>query len=194
MPLLYLASASPRRAELLRQIGIDFEVCSVDIDESWPSGEPLAQYVARLAQAKALHAARQLPANTVILAADTAGQCNSKPLVKPVDKADAIQMLKSMSGQAHTVSTAISVCQNTRVETRVISSEVFFRPISAAEIDAYWASGEPQDKAGSYAIQGKGAIFVERLSGSYSAVVGLPLCETAALLADFGVPCWQTAP
>lgn len=191
MPTLFLASSSPRRAELLQQIGVPFQVCGVAIDESWPPTESLTNYVGRLSREKAQAAAACLPADSVILAADTAGICGDMRLVKPTDKEAAVKMLQTMSGNSHIVSTAISVYCNTRIETRVVESEVFFRHISTDDIHAYWASGEPCDKAGSYAIQGMGAIFVEKLHGSYSGVVGLPLYETANLLQQFGIHCWQ---
>lgn len=192
MPSLFLASASPRRAELLRQIGVAFAVQTVDVDERWLPGESLAVYVARLAAEKARTAARLLPAGSVVLAADTAGICGDTPLVKPLDEDDAVRMLQLMSGRTHTVSTAISVCHNEQLATRVVETAVTFRTISPAECRRYWTSGEPQDKAGSYAIQGLGAVFVERIEGSYSGVVGLPLCETATLLAQFGINSWQS--
>ncbi|HSC75763.1 MAG TPA: Maf family protein [Pseudomonadales bacterium] len=190
-PSLFLASASPRRAALLQQIGIHFHIFAVDIDERWLPGENLMDYVTRLAEAKA-HAAQQtLPTGSVILAADTAGSCHGRPLVKPAHEEDAVAMLVAMSGKAHTVSTAISVCCGERMETSVIHTEVFFRQISEQEARRYWATSEPADKAGSYAIQGFGAVFVERIDGSYSNVVGLPLYETAAILEKFGIHCWQ---
>jgi septum formation protein len=188
---LFLASTSPRRAALLQQIGIQFHIFAVGIDERWLPDESLTGYVARLAEAKARNAQLALPAGSVVLAADTAGACHGKPLVKPADEEDAIDMLLAMSGKAHTVSTAISVCCGERVETGVVSTEVFFREISEREARRYWATGEPADKAGSYAIQGFGAVFVERIEGSYSNVVGLPLYETAAMLERFGILCWQ---
>ena len=114
-----------------------------------------------------------------------------RSLGKPVDEADALAMLTALSGREHQVLTAVAVLGPQGCETRVVSSLVRFRQISPAEMQAYWASGEPRDKAGSYAVQGLAAIFVESLSGSYSAVVGLPLCETAELLGHFGIPCWQ---
>ncbi|HQQ64080.1 MAG TPA: Maf family protein [Pseudomonadales bacterium] len=191
MPTLFLASSSPRRAELLRQIGVTFQICRVDVDESWNPAETLEQYVSRLSREKARAAVLSLPENSTVLAADTAGICNNKPLVKPANEEEARRMLEAMSGNRHVVSTGVSVCRGEHMETCVVSSEVFFRRITADEINRYWASGEPQDKAGSYAIQGLGAVFVEKLSGSYSGVVGLPLCETAALLQQFGIDCWQ---
>jgi septum formation protein len=188
---LYLASSSPRRAALLEQIGVPFQVFPVDVDERWLSGESLTGYVSRLAGEKARLAQQALPADAIVLAADTAGTCDGKSLVKPANKEDAISMLLDMSGKPHTVSTAVSLCRGEQLEICVVSTEVFFRQISEQEAQAYWASGEPADKAGSYAIQGFGAVFVERIEGSYSAVVGLPLYETAAMLGQFGVRCWQ---
>lgn len=190
--MLYLASASPRRAALLQQIGVPFRVAPVDIDESWLRGETLENYVGRLAAAKARQGADALPPGSTVLAADTAGECAGEPLLKPRCEADALRMLRRMSGTSHTVSTAISICCGERQQTRVVNSTVWFRPLDDAECSRYWATGEPQDKAGSYAIQGLGAVFVERIDGSYSGVVGLPLLETAQLLHTFGIPCWQT--
>lgn len=193
--MLYLASLSPRRAELLRQIGVPFTVLDAPVDETWLTDEALDAYVARVSVMKAREAARQLdhPAVT-ILAADTAGICQGEQLVKPRDQAHAMAMLARMSGQTHTVSTAITLFQPVthRIETRIVSSTVNFRKLAPEECLAYWRSGEPCDKAGSYAIQGLGAVFVQRLEGSYSGVMGLPLCETALLLQQFGIPVWQT--
>lgn len=192
--MLYLASTSPRRAELLQQIGVPFIVTDAPVDERWLPGETLDDYVARVAGMKARQAAQQLDPAAVILAADTAGICHGEPLVKPRDQVHALAMLARMSGQAHTVSTAITVLQasTNRMETRTVSSTVYFRTLTTDECLAYWRSGEPCDKAGSYAIQGLGAVFVQRLEGSYSGVMGLPLCETALLLSQFGIPVWQT--
>lgn len=192
MNKLFLASTSPRRAALLQQIGVPFSVVPVEVDERWPAGETLTNYVARLAAGKASCGTQSLPAGSIVLAADTAGACDGNPLVKPVDEEDAVNMLVMMGGRSHTVSTAVSVCCGDHVETTVVSTEVFFRPISEGEARRYWSTGEPRDKAGSYAIQGFGAVFVERIAGSYSAVVGLPLFETAAMLERFGIHCWQT--
>jgi septum formation protein len=176
---------------LLEQIGVPFQVAAVAIDEQWLPGETLPHYVARLATEKARAAQAMLPHGSVILAADTAGACNNIPLVKPLDEDDAIRMLLTMSGRSHTVTTAISLCCNNTLQTQTVSSDVYFRTISEQEARRYWATGEPADKAGSYAIQGFGSVFVERIEGSYSAVVGLPLHETAALLQPFGIACWQ---
>jgi septum formation protein len=132
-----------------------------------------------------------VPGTAVVLGADTSVVLGGRILGKPESRAEAQSMLAALSGQTHEVLTAVALANSQRCEVRVVSSQVSFRTLSTAEIEAYWASGEPQDKAGSYAIQGLGAVFVRDLHGSFSAVVGLPLCETAALLADFGIPCWQ---
>ena len=193
MSMLYLASGSPRRRELLGQIGVPFSTLPTVIDETPLLNEPAVDYVRRLACAKAQVGLASLaaPGAAVVLGADTSVVLDGRILGKPQDRADALAMLAALSGQTHEVLTAVALANSQRCEVRVVSSQVSFRPLSAAEIEAYWASGEPQDKAGSYAIQGLGAVFVADLHGSFSAVVGLPLCETAALLADFGIPCWQ---
>lgn len=193
MSRLYLASGSPRRRELLAQIGVPFSTLPSVIDETPLPNEAADAYVQRLAWAKAQAglAALAAPDAAVVLGADTSVVLHGRILGKPESRADALAMLAALSGQTHEVLTAVALANSQRCEVRVVSSQVSFRPLSAAEIEAYWASGEPQDKAGSYAIQGLGAVFVADLHGSFSAVVGLPLCETAALLADFGIPCWQ---
>ena len=191
---LFLASGSPRRRELLTQIGVAFSVIGAEIDETpLPDESPVA-YVERLARGKAQAGRARLNANAqaCVLGADTAVVLDGKILGKPLDEADALAMLMSLSGQEHEVLTAIALLDGERCESRVVRSLVRFRPINAAEASAYWASGEPRDKAGGYGIQGLGAVFVSSLNGSYSAVVGLPLCETAELLGHFGIPCWQT--
>lgn len=193
MPTLFLASASPRRAELLGQIGVPFQHVSASIDETPRVAEEPAVYVERLAQEKAQAGLQRLEqaADAVVLGADTAVVLEGRILGKPQDRADALAMLAALSGREHQVLTAVALCSATRRASVVVASQVCFAPISAAQAEAYWASGEPLDKAGSYAIQGLGAVFVAGMSGSYSAVVGLPLCETASLLAEFGIPCWQ---
>lgn len=192
MPSLFLASGSPRRRELLTQIGVRFTVLSAQIDETPRKEETPTGYVERLARGKAQAGLALLTNDQVcVLGADTAVVLDGHILGKPLDEADALKMLTALSGREHEVLTAIALVSQQRCETRVVSSRVRFRSISTSEIQAYWASGEPQDKAGSYAIQGLAAIFVESLQGSYSAVVGLPLCETAELLGRFGIPCWQ---
>ncbi|MBT2371017.1 Maf family protein [Pseudomonas fluorescens] len=193
MNSLYLASGSPRRRELLTQIGVPFTVVGAAIDETPLTDEPATSYVERLARGKAAAGSAAL-ANTsgaCVLGADTAVILDGQILGKPLDQADALAMLLALSDREHEVLTAIALLDGQRCETRLVSSRVRFRKISADEATTYWHSGEPQDKAGGYAIQGLGAVFVAGLNGSYSAVVGLPVCETAELLGQFGIPCWQ---
>jgi len=194
MKQLYLASGSPRRRELLSQIGVPFSAISADIDETPLIHESPSAYVERLARGKAA-AGRDCVVSDApfcVLGADTAVVLDGNILGKPVDEADACAMLMMLSGNEHQVLTAIAVLDGERCESRVVTSRVRFRVINFDEATAYWASGEPRDKAGGYGIQGLGAVFVAGLEGSYSAVVGLPLCETAELLGHFGIPCWQT--
>lgn len=194
MSQLYLASSSPRRRELLTQIGVPFHIVPASIDETPQAGESAVAYVERLARDKALAGLHFLAqrADVCVLGADTAVVLDGRILGKPVDRADALAMLQALSGREHEVLTAVAVANRDRCEARVVSSRVTFRSVSMEEAERYWETGEPQDKAGGYAIQGLAAVFVSRVEGSYSAVVGLPLCETAALLADFSIPCWQS--
>ncbi|MDF2643034.1 MAG: maf-2 [Pseudomonas sp.] len=193
MPTLYLASGSPRRRELLTQIGVPFSTLSAQIDETPLIDESPAAYVERLARGKAAAGLATLTdaADACVLGADTAVVLDGRILGKPVDRADALAMLAGLSGREHEVLTAVAITDPQRIETCVVTSRVRFRQIAASEAQAYWSSGEPCDKAGSYAIQGLAAVFVEGLQGSYSGVVGLPLCETAELLGRFGITCWQ---
>lgn len=189
-PQLILASKSPRRRELLRQIGLTAEVRSADVDETPTSGEAPADYVLRIALAKARAVRAALGTGTAaqpVLAADTAVICDDRILGKPADAAEAARMLGLLSGRTHRVLTGVALL-GAAERTAVSSTRVRFRAVSAAEAAMYWASGEPQDKAGGYALQGLGAVFVERLEGSWSGVVGLPLFETAQLLAAEGLP------
>ena len=193
MASLHLASASPRRRELLAQIGVPFVTLIASIDETALPGEPAERYVERLAREKALAglAALSDPADAVVLGADTAVVLDGRILGKPADRAECLATLAALSGCEHQVLTAVALASAQRIESRVVASRVRFRPLRAGEAEAYWATGEPCDKAGSYGIQGLAAVFVSQIEGSYSAVVGLPLCETAQLLEEFGIPCWQ---
>lgn len=193
MASLQLASASPRRRELLAQIGVPFVTLIASIDETALPGEPAERYVERLAREKAQAglAALSDPADAVVLGADTAVVLDGRILGKPADRAECLATLAALSGREHQVLTAVALASAQRIESRVVASRVRFRPLRAGEAEAYWATGEPCDKAGSYGIQGLAAVFVSQLEGSYSAVVGLPLCETAQLLGEFGIPCWQ---
>ena len=193
MNSLYLASGSPRRRELLTQIGVPFTVVSAAIDETPLTNESAVAYVERLARGKAAagFSALEHSPGACVLGADTAVIVDGQILGKPVDQADALAMLMALAEREHEVLTAIALTDGQRCETQCVSSRVRFREVSVQEATAYWHSGEPQDKAGGYAIQGLGSVFVAGLNGSYFAVVGLPVCETAQLLAQFGIPCWQ---
>tara|TARA_B110000438_G_scaffold202519_1_gene194134 strand:+ start:441 stop:1034 length:594 start_codon:yes stop_codon:yes gene_type:complete len=194
-PLLVLASTSPRRKELLQQIGVVFTQLSIDINEDVAVGENAEQYVLRLAKEKAAAGFERLSAaekaSTVVLAADTTVVCAGQILAKPESLSHSKEILSQLSGREHVVMSAIGMHSQDRTLQKVVTTKVRFRSISDAEIEAYWHSGEPQDKAGSYGIQGLGAVFVESITGSYSNVVGLPLCETAQLLNQFNIAFWQ---
>jgi septum formation protein len=190
---VYLASGSPRRRELLAQIGVPFELLQVAVDESVVPGEPPEEYVARLAGLKAAAGwdVRPTPHKAPVLAADTAVVLDGRTLVKPSDAQDGERLLRELSGRTHEVLTAIALATARGVQSRLSRSEVTFRVISRAEAHDYWETGEPHDKAGGYAIQGRAAVFVADLRGSYSGVMGLPLYETAELLGLAGVPRWR---
>jgi septum formation protein len=190
---VYLASASPRRRELLQQIGVPFRLIGTELDETPLPGEAPAAYVSRLAAAKADAGwlSRGAP-SAPVLAADTAVVLDGEILGKPRDKNDAEHMLLRLSDRTHEVMTAVAVRSAGGREIKVSHSVVTFRILDAAEASAYWYTGEPRDKAGAYAIQGYAAIFVADLRGSYSGVMGLPLFETAQLLKSAGVGCWQS--
>jgi septum formation protein len=188
---IILASASPRRVELLRQIGIDPLVHVANIDESTLPGEAPVGLVQRLAAGKAQQVAAQgAAAGALVLGADTIVVLDGEAFGKPSDAADAARMLARLGGRTHQVMSAVAlILAGSPAPPRVAlsSTDVTMRPISPEEAAAYWASGEPADKAGGYAIQGRGALFVERISGSYSGVMGLPLYETAGLLQSAGM-------
>jgi septum formation protein len=192
---VYLASASPRRSELLRQIGVPFEIRPGDVPEQPIAGEAPEAYVRRLAEAKAEAVWRTLAAHerAPVLAADTAVVLDGAVLGKPADAADAAAMIERLSGRSHRVLTAVALRTAEGVASLLCDSEVRFRATTAEERVAYCTTGEPLDKAGGYGIQGYAAVFVENLRGSYSGVVGLPLCETAALLKRSGIHFWLAA-
>lgn len=193
MTSLILASASPRRAELLTRIGLSFSVQPADIDETPITGETASGYVERLAREKALAVARDNP-KSLVLGSDTSVVLSGEILGKPGSTADAEGTLARLSGRTHQVMTAIALVRNGKCQSIVSVTDVTFRELGVEEIGAYVASGEPMDKAGSYGIQGFGGVFVRELRGSYSAVVGLPLQETAELLAQAGQPVWRNWP
>ena len=187
---MILASASPRRRELLTQIGVLFTVDPADIDESLLVDEAPGAYVERMAREKAGVVAARHPGETV-LGSDTTVVCDGEILAKPADTEDAVRMLKALSGRSHQVLTGVAVACDAEVRSQVVTTEVRFRELAEDEITAYVATGEPLDKAGGYGIQGFGAVFVADMKGSYSNVVGLPLTETAALLQQSDIPLWQ---
>ncbi len=182
---LILASASPRRSELLQGLGYVFRVQPAHIDETPWDDEAARDHVDRLAREKARAVAAQAP-GAVVMAADTIVVLGPRILGKPVDDADAIAMLEDLSGSTHEVMTAVAVCADDREEAFVHVSQVRFRRLEPADIEAYVRSGECRDKAGAYGIQGGAARFVEHLAGSYTGVMGLPLCQTEQLLRRFG--------
>lgn len=186
---IFLASASPRRRELLEQIGIGFEVLQQNVDESILSAEAPRNYVLRLSQIKAAAGLELLKTENFrpVLGADTIVVCADRILGKPENQAHATEMLTFLSGKTHQVFTAVTLSNSVKKESVISTTSVQFRKITAQEIESYWYSGEPAGKAGAYAIQGLGALFVERIEGSYSGVVGLPLFETVGLLAQFGI-------
>lgn len=197
---IYLASRSPRRRELLHQIGVRFDLLlfrgppreDAETGEDSLAGEAAEDYVRRVASAKAQHAARLIflrkLADRPVLAADTTLDLDGEIIGKPADEADAAAILRRLAGRSHRVLTAVAVARGNELQAVTSISEVRFRPLDDDEIRHYVASGEPQDKAGAYGLQGRAAAFIEEVRGSPSAIVGLPLCETALLLRRFGYP------
>jgi septum formation protein len=188
--MIYLASQSPRRAELLRQIGVEYEVCAADLDEEPVAGESATEYVCRVACDKArvvYQRLAQTQKSLLVLAADTTITLEGDIIGKPRDRVDCCSILRRLSGRDHEVLSAVALASGAGLMHRLNRSRIRFRELSDEEIGAYCAGGEPMDKAGAYAIQGKAAVFIEWLEGSYSAVMGLPLFETAGLLRDAGI-------
>lgn len=183
--MIYLASQSPRRAELLHQIGIAFDVLHVDVDESVHPGESPEAYVRRVSQDKARAGLALHPGN-LVLGSDTAVILDQTILGKPSDKTHATEMLLNLSGREHRVLTGVALT-GSEEQYRLSESRVRFRTIQPAEAEAYWNTGEPADKAGGYAIQGIGALFIESLEGSFSGVMGLPIYETGQMLEQAGI-------
>ncbi|BAZ93396.1 uncharacterized protein FOKN1_0996 [Thiohalobacter thiocyanaticus] len=185
--MILLASASPRRRELLNQLGVPHRAVPVDIDETPLPGEPVEALVCRLALDKARALAAKTVAELPVLGADTLISLDGRPLGKPADRADGMAMLAQLSGREHEVLSAVALVVGGREALRLNRNRVRFRELEPAECAAYWTTGEPADKAGAYAIQGRAAMFVSRLEGSYTGVMGLPLFETAELLREAGV-------
>src|ERR1700734_1017351 len=191
---VYLASGSPRRRELLQQIGVSFRLVGTSVDETVRLAENAPAYGLRLAAAKADAGWQTSGAGDApVLAADTAVVLDGKILGKPADRQDAEAMLRQLSGRTHEVLTAVALRSAAGLQSRISRSEVTFRTIEAPEAQAYWETGEPRDKAGGYAIQGRAAVFVAHLRGSFSGVMGLPLFETAQLRGEAGVAHWRAS-
>ncbi len=186
MPSLILASQSPRRRELLEQLGLEFRVQPADIDEQVLAGELPQAFVERMALEKARAVASEQP-DALVLGSDTIVVVDGHIMGKPRDRDEGLRMLGRLSGREHEVLSAVALLGPQGEACRTQFSRVCFRTLSRQEMDAYWATGEPADKAGAYAIQGLAAIFIEQLSGSYSGVMGLPLYETATLLRNAGL-------
>lgn len=184
---LILASQSPRRKELLAQLGYRFTCSPADIDESVQLNESPGHYVTRLAIEKAEHIAKTAKPDDFVLGSDTSVVKNSHILGKPKDLSESIEMLSMLSGSSHQVLTAIAVVKANTVKSMLIETDVTFKVLTETEMTNYWLTNEPQDKAGSYGIQGIGGQFITQIKGSYSAVVGLPLYETALLLTNMGL-------
>ena len=197
---IYLASSSPRRRELLKQIDVRFDPLlfrnslrhDAAVSEDPLPGEAPADYVVRVARVKARHGTQLIAQRhllpRLVLAADTTLDLDGGIIGKPRDDADAVAILSRLSGRSHRVLTAVALADGGRLEYTLCSSEVCFRTLEEAEIRHYVASGEPHDKAGAYGIQGRAAMFIAEIRGSHSGIVGLPLCETALLLRAFGYP------
>ncbi|EOI6397507.1 nucleoside triphosphate pyrophosphatase [Yersinia enterocolitica] len=185
MTTLYLASGSPRRRELLTLLDVPFEVLKTEVEEQRRAEESAQQYVQRLAQDKARAGVSVAPQDLPVLGADTIVVLNGQVLEKPRDKAHAQQILSALSGQQHQVITAVSLADRKNMLSAMVVTDVTFRVLSQLEISDYIATGEPMDKAGAYGIQGKGGCFVRSITGSYHAVMGLPLVETHELLSNF---------
>ena len=179
---IILASASPRRRELMGLYGVPFTVRAADIDETMDPGKPPFDEVARVSRCKALAVSRE--PEDVVVAADTIVVCGNQVLGKPRDEEDAARMLRLLSGSTHQVMTGCTVLRGSRAETFTQVTQLHFRPLSEGEIDAYVRSGEPMDKAGAYGIQGGGALFAEKMVGDYYNVMGLPVCRLWKILRD----------
>jgi len=184
---LILASASPRRQELLRALDLTFTVLTADIDESMDPSRGALEEVARICRAKADAVLPHTGPGDVIIAADTVVCVDNRILGKPADEAEARAMLRLLSGRTHQVRTGVTVCTADAAVTEVETTDVRFRTLSDREIAAYVATGEPMDKAGSYGIQGRASVFAEGISGDYFNVMGLPLCRLTRILRQFGI-------
>jgi len=189
--VLVLASASPRRRQILADLGVSFSVQSADIDERVNAGELAVDYVQRLAREKCQRVLSMSSEQVTVLGSDTSVVIDGQILGKPKSEQQAVDMLMSLSGNWHKVMTAVAVLNRDKLRQVVVCSDVEFCQLNEQMCRRYWSTGEPADKAGSYAIQGIGARFVRQIRGSYSAIVGLPVVETAELLSEFEIPIWK---
>ncbi len=187
--MLTLGSGSPRRAELMRQLGLEFDVLPPDIDETPHEGEPAAEYVARMSRSKSAALRDRVDPGRLVLCADTTVAVDNRILGKPESREHCVEMLMALAGRQHQVLSGVSLSDGRDIQSCVVETIVSFRPLTKEECEKYWLTGEPVDKAGGYGIQGIGATLVESITGSYSNVVGLPLMETAAMLRTFGIDC-----
>lgn len=185
--MIILASQSPRRQELLKLTGLPFTVRAADIDETMDKSLPVQQEVTRVSRLKAQAIAAGASPDDIVIAADTIVVIDGRELGKPHSEAEALDMLCLLSGRTHEVVTVLSVCRGTHIESEAVVTKVTFRPLCEEELRAYIKTGEPMDKAGSYGIQGYGAMFVSRIEGDYFSVMGLPLCPLCRMLRAFGV-------
>ena len=185
--MIILASQSPRRQELLKLTGLPFTVRAADIDETMDKSLPVLQEVTRVSRLKAQAIAAGASPDDIVIAADTIVVIDGRELGKPHSEAEALDMLRLLSGRTHEVVTVLSVCRGTHIESEAVVTKVTFRPLCEEELRAYIKTGEPMDKAGSYGIQGYGAMFVSRIEGDYFSVMGLPLCPLCRMLRAFGV-------
>ncbi len=185
--MIILASQSPRRQELLKLTGLPFTVRAADIDETMDKSLPVQQEVTRVSRLKAQAIAAGASPDDIVIAADTIVVIDGRELGKPHSEAEALDMLRLLSGRTHEVVTVLSVCRGTHIESEAVVTKVTFRPLCEEELRAYIKTGEPMDKAGSYGIQGYGAMFVSRIEGDYFSVMGLPLCPLCQMLRAFGV-------
>jgi septum formation protein len=196
LPSIYLASKSPRRRELLQQIGVSHQVIGADVIEVPRTQESPSNYVQRLAREKAeagfSAVKHQQLVTRPVLGADTIVVINNEILEKPQNAEHAAAMLRKLAGADHQVMTAVAMIMEEKCSIKLSVTDVVFRPLGEDEIAAYWQTGEPRDKAGGYAIQGLGAVFVQQIRGSYTGVVGLPIEQTVALLEEFTIPYWQS--
>ena len=191
---IILASKSPRRRALLEQMGVrDFRIVTPDIDEHMDRGLPPAELVRQISLEKAQAVAAQADRNTVVIAADTVVALDGVVLGKPADKEEAFRMLSLLSGNRHQVYTGLTVLRGEQVFSQWEETAVTFRSLTAEEIEAYIATGEPMDKAGAYGIQGYGALFIEGISGDYYNVMGLPVCRLGQILGQLGMDCMDLA-